>query len=179
MQEDVTTEIINFMTSSFYFSHHTVNLDTLQFLKKKAIPNRQVQLISFEEQTGQHLSYIFFLVRNDSQGWQVKGAVGSAENGYVDPEWSQRQPWASLDAGLADGFYAGGKVINNNIDISLARLVWNNGVVLEDSVEDNLVLFVTDKRLGRPDKFELYKRSGELAASHRWFGSFSIHEVPQ
>ena len=43
-------------------------------------------------------------------------------------------------------------------------------MVLEDTVDDDLVPFVIDQKVRVPVQVELYSRSGELVGKHSWFG---------
>ncbi|MBV9257743.1 MAG: hypothetical protein JO215_06970, partial [Ktedonobacteraceae bacterium] len=49
------------------------------------------------------------------------------------------------------------------------RLVASNGTVLEDTVQDAIVLFVTDARVELPLQAELYDREDRLVATHKVF----------
>src|SRR5258708_3525789 len=44
----------------------------------------------------------------------------------------------------------------------------SNGQVPEDTVDDGLVLFVTDEKVRVPIEVALYNRSGELVGQHSW-----------
>jgi hypothetical protein len=64
--------------------------------------------------------------------------------------------------------WAGGHVIDNGLDVARVRLTGSNGQVLEDTVDDGLVLFVTDQKVRVPVQIELYNRSGEVVGKHIW-----------
>jgi hypothetical protein len=55
-------------------------------------------------------------------------------------------PWVNL-AGSGRGglLWAGGRVLDNGLDVIHVHLIAANSIVLEDTVQDGLVLFMTDQ----------------------------------
>ena len=77
-------------------------------------------------------------------------------------------PWVNLAGGWnRDLFWAGGRVLDNGLDVVRVRLISENGIVLEDTVQDRLALFVSNKWVERPLKVELYDRSGKMVGTHQ------------
>jgi hypothetical protein len=62
-------------------------------------------------------------------------------------------------------FYAYGEVVDHGFDIVRVRLISPNGLMLEDTVQDGLVLFVSDQPIFTPLQAELYNRTGQLVSS--------------
>jgi len=58
-------------------------------------------------------------------------------------------------------------VSDNGLGVTLARLISNNGVVLEDTVENGMILFVTNQNVEMPVQVELYDGASKLVGSHR------------
>ncbi len=139
-----------------------VKVTTVRFLKERTIPGYQLHAVTFEDETGQHHYGDFFLGQDTTVTWHVSGA-GWGENVPV-----RNQPWANLGGG-GDGnvFYAGGYVSDNGLGVTLARLISNNGVVLEDTVENGMILFLTNQNVEMPVQVELYNGASELVGSHR------------
>jgi hypothetical protein len=57
----------------------------------------------------------------------------------------------------------------NGFEVARVRLTSRNGVVLEDTVDGGLVLFVTEAHVRVPVQVELYTSSGELVGTHSLF----------
>ncbi len=66
-----------------------------------------------------------------------------------------------------DLLWAAGRVLDNGLDVVRVRLISENGIVLEDTVQDGLVLFLSDQWVERPLQVELYDRSGKLVGAHQ------------
>jgi hypothetical protein len=80
-------------------------------------------------------------------------------------------PWVNLGGGGWPGqFYAGGEVLFQEQEVVRVRLRAANGTELEDSVEDGIVLFVTDHEVRMPVYAELFDGGGNLVSQHRAMG---------
>ena len=76
--------------------------------------------------------------------------------------------WANLAGGWKDNLlWAGGRVLDNGLNVVRVSLISNNGIALEDTVQDSLVLFVSDQWVQRPLRVELYDPSGNLVGTHQ------------
>lgn len=139
---------------------------TIRFLKERTIPGRQVHSVAFESlmdgrRSNEH--WTVEVMQDDTGAWRVcSSASGVGDIGPI-----RDHPWASLGGGgWPDEFHAGGRVIDNGLDIATVRLVAGNDVTLEDTVDNGLVLFITDQRVEPPIHAELYERSGLLVSRH-------------
>lgn len=141
--------------------------ETLQFGKTRSIPFGEIHAVTFETQTGQRLRFVCY-VRQDKVGeWQFVGGAGGGVNG--DPR--RGHPWVNLGGGgWPKQFYAGGQVLEHAGRVVRVRLRAANGTVLEDSVEDGMVLFLTDKEVHPPVYAELVDPSGQIVSQHRALG---------
>jgi hypothetical protein len=141
--------------------------ETIQFGKQRSITGKIVQLVTFEDMQGMKKNFTYYLVQDDEGMWKFAGGAGGSDDGG---KIVREYPWANLGGGgWPDNFYAGGHVIDNELDIARVRLVAKNGTVLEDNVQDGIVLFVTDARVELPLWAELYDREDKLVASHEVF----------
>jgi hypothetical protein len=78
-------------------------------------------------------------------------------------------PWVNLGGGgWPKQFYAGGQVLEHVG--AVVRLRAANGTVLEDTVEDGMVLFLTDAEVRLPVYAELVDPSGQIVSQHRAMG---------
>jgi len=142
--------------------------ETFQFGKQRSIPRRIVQHVFYENTQGMKMSCTCELMQNDDGEWQFGGYSGGSAGGRE--ALIREHPWANLGGGGWPGrFFAGGYVVNNGLDIARVRLIADNGTILEDTVDDGYVLFLTDEQVGIPLQAELYDQEGKLIASHSAF----------
>lgn len=146
---------------------------TITFLKERSIPQRQIHAVTFEDEAGHSWDYVC-VVAQDSQGrWRFEGGGGGSGNAICalsSPRPTRPQPRANLaGGGWGDRFWAGGWVHANGFEVARVHLTSRNGVVLEDTVDDGLVLFVTQAHVRVPVQVELYNRSRELVGTHSLF----------
>ena len=138
---------------------------TIRFLKERSIPGRQIHAVAFESlMDGRRFNALWTvqLIQDDSGNWQMRGGSGGGDDGPI-----REHPWANLGGGGSpDEFCMGGRVIDNGLAIARVRLVTGNGLTPEDSVDDGLVLFLTDQRVELPIHTELYDRPGVPVARH-------------
>lgn len=146
---------------------HDADPATIRFLKAQVIPGRQVHAVTFDSlMDGRRLAIRFtVLVVQDEEGvWHVRGGGGG---GAGDDGPIRNHPWANLGGGgWSDQFCMGGRVIANGLDIASVRQVTGNGLTMDDTVDDGLVLIVTDQRVELPIHAELYDRYGVLVSRH-------------
>lgn len=147
---------------------------TICFFQDRQRPGRQLHEVAFENETGQQEHWLC-CVREFTPGhWRFVGGGNVAE---VEHTPKRSHPWANLAGSLGkEVAWAGGRVLDNGLDVVLVRLTSENGVMLEDTVQNSLVLFVTDQWLERPLHVELYDRSGNLVGTHQ---AFSLRPSPQ
>ncbi len=138
---------------------------TVQFLQARSLPTRQLHVVAFENEEGQQEQWLQ-CVRQDLPGsWRN---AGGANIGKGEGMPKRDSPWVNLAGGWSsDLFWAGGRVLDNGLDVVRVRLISANGIVLEDLVQDGLVLFVSDRWVQRPLQVELYDRSGILVGTHQ------------
>jgi hypothetical protein len=138
--------------------------ETLEFLKARTSGRRMVQAISFVTTSGRKTRMICYLLQNVRGEWQFSGAAGGEgeQGGPV-----RNHPLVRLGGGgWPDYFFAGGNVIAQKDNIVRVRLIAGNGIAMEDSVDDGLVVFVTEERVTLPIRAELYDQEGTLVGSH-------------
>ncbi len=142
---------------------------SVKFLKERSIPHCQVHAVTFEDEAGQQWDCVCFVAQNAQGLWHFEMSGGGGSGGEIKRHPARDHPWANLaGGGWQDRFWAGGYVINNGLDVARVRLTGSNGQVLEDTVDDGLVLFVTDQKVRVPIEVALYNRSGELVGQHSW-----------
>jgi hypothetical protein len=80
---------------------------------------------------------------------------------------SPSSPRANLGGCGGHQFYAGGKVEHNGQEVARVRLLSANGIVLEDSVDNDIVLFLDDRYIDTPLQAQLYDHQGALVETHQ------------
>ncbi len=149
-----------------FFSTHgegtRVNVATVRFLKERTIPGHQVHAVTFEDETGQHYYSDFYLGQDTAGTWHVSGG------GWTREILVRSQPWINLGGGGDENnFSSAGYVSDHGLGVTLVRLISSNGVVLEDTVENGIVLFVTNQNVEMPVQVELYDATNNLVGSNR------------
>jgi len=141
-------------------------VETIRFLKERTIPLHYAALISFQDTNGQSWEFACFAVQEEQRHWYFKGG------GSISRQNNDLLPHANLAGGLAEGgFYAGGYIHGNGAAIVRAGLVFIDGFIFEDTVDDGRVLFVTDREdVFPPVRVLLYDSSDTLINSHIAFG---------
>jgi hypothetical protein len=89
-----------------------------------------------------------------------------AGGGGNDP--NRGRPWVNLAGwGWPAAFYGGGKVIGNGCETAnRVRLRFKNGVELEDTIDDGLVLFIADRAVNPPAAVDILDSAGLVIESH-------------
>jgi hypothetical protein len=140
---------------------------TLRFLKERTLPGRSVFITVFEDERQQQLHVTCYVEQDTHGNWHFRGAAGDGIMGG-SPGPVVEQAWANLGGGgMPDHFYAGGFVANHERNIVRVRLVCKNGTILEDLVENDMVLFLTDQHVDLPIVAELYDQMNNLIYSHK------------
>ena len=140
---------------------------TIRFLQDRKLPNCQLHEVSFENEAGQEEHWLCCVQETSPGHWLFVGGGNIAE---AEHSPKRSHPWANLAGSLGKEVgWTGGRVLDNGLDVVSVRLISENGVTLEDAVQNGLVLFVTDRWLERPLHVELYDRSGNLVGSHQAF----------
>ena len=141
--------------------------ETIQFLQAREHPHCQLHEVRFEDETGKQDHWLLCIRETTPGSWRF---AGGGNVGEVEHAPRRDSAWANLAGGWSkDLFWAGGRVLDNGLDVVRVRLTSQNGIQLEDTVQDGLALFVTDQWVKRPVQVELYDRTGKLVATHEQF----------
>ena len=144
---------------------------TIHFLQQRSLPHCQIHAVTFDNEEGQQ--HWLCVVRQDEQDrwfFQSGGPLGEA----IDSS-TRNSPWVNLAAGNnKNTFWAGGSVITHGLDIKRVHLISPNGEILEDTVQGNLVLFLSSQTFQWPLQVELYDAKEVVVGSH----TFPLHLSP-
>ena len=139
---------------------------TLRFLKERAIEGRQVHSVVFENEQGDEMHFTCYIEQNAQGNWQFRGAAGDGIVGH-NPGPVVERAWANLNGGgMPNHFYAGGFVADHGQGVTKVRLIAKCGTTIEDTVEDGMVLFLTDQPVDLPIEAELYDQDNKLVYTH-------------
>lgn len=141
--------------------------ETIRFLQAREHPHCQLHEVRFEDETGRQDSWLLCVRETTPGSWRFAGGGNVGEIGHAPVRASA---WANLAGGWnKELFWAGGRVLDNGLDVVRVRLTSKNGIQLEDTVQDGLALFVTDQWVERPVQVELYDRADTLVGTHEQF----------
>lgn len=139
--------------------------DTIHFGRMRQTATRQLHTVTFENTAGLRMRLYCCVRRANDGGWLFDGGAG----GSADGEPHRDQAWANLGGGgWPHSFYAAGRVLDDGGATAFVRLYTANGIVLEDSVDDeHIVLFLSDDEAHVPLEVELWSADGQLLARHQ------------
>ncbi len=141
-----------------------IDLSTVQFVKHRLLPQRQVHMVTYQRGSLGKVSYLYLLIQDTDSSWRI--AVETGGNVSPIPLEATGRPWANLAGG--SGTFGGvwGGLVTENAGIARVQLVDASGLVLEDSVDDNIVLFLTNQAPAKPLTARLYDALGNLVSTH-------------
>jgi hypothetical protein len=143
---------------------------TVQFRRTRAFPSCQLHSVTFGARDGSPCSFILRTWQDAGGTWAV-GPIG----GGGGPGPHRSSPWVNFAAQLgADSFAGGGEVIGDGAERAhRVRLTFADGIAVEDTVENGVVLFFTSPGGSCPARVEIFSDPGEALASYDEFGEFA------
>jgi hypothetical protein len=142
--------------------------DTVQFVKKKEAPPRQICYVTFATDRGWrgivHWGWTVLATQEEPGRWSAHGVAG----GSGDPP-VLGHPWANIGGNWGrQGFRAGGTVEDAGKGVARVRLTDADGRTFEDTVDDGVVLFLSDEPVAMPMRVDLLDASGRVVGSEEW-----------
>jgi hypothetical protein len=138
---------------------------TIRFLQERSLPDRQLHYVAFENEEGDQEHWLCCVLQEMPGHWRF---VGGANMSNVETMPRRAYAWANLAGGWNDKLlWAGGRVLDNGLNVVRVSLISDNGIVLEDTVQDGLVMFVSDQWVQGPLRVELYDASGNVVGTHQ------------
>ncbi len=134
--------------------------ESIHFGKARHTGHRSVYAVTFENQSGQGMRFVFAVRQDDTGAWHFGGGAGGSAEGSP----RRGHPWVNLGGGgWPTDFYAGGCVLEHSGAVTRVRLQTANGVTIEDTVDDeDTVLFLTEAEAQAPFVVELLDHTGRL-----------------
>lgn len=141
--------------------------NSVQVLKQRDLPGHRLYAVTFTTQDG-HAGFCACEVRQQEGGlWSVHGSAGGGR--HVHP---RAAPWVNLGGSpgqQSSGCYFGGFVESDPAgEIARVRLVSADGVILEDTLDEGVVLFLGERGVRLPLSTELYDQAGKLVVTASW-----------
>ncbi len=137
--------------------------ETIRFIKERSLPHRQLHFVICEDEQGMQWSFTCEVVQGKDGSWRLRGA-GAGGGGI--PRHSSPRIYIGGSGDDNNQFYAGGYVGHNGSTIARVQLVFANNIVLEDTVENDIVLFLDDRFIKFPIEARLYDAQGALLNTH-------------
>ena len=113
---------------------------TIHFAKTKVFPPCQLHQVSFVDWAGRSMNLLVRTWQDDDGEWRVAPCGGG---GGGHPRRSR--PWVNFAARFGpDAFTGGGRVVGEGAERArVVRLTFANAVVVEDTVEGGVVLYLS------------------------------------
>lgn len=134
---------------------------TIQFLKRSTLPHQQVHALSFEDEAGQGWDYFCEIAQNEQGYWQLLASASIVWGSMRRP--SHTFPWVHLVGGSGEnGLWIGGYVTDTALDAQRVRVITRDGLTLEDTVQNRLILFQITQQVEIPVQVEVYANTDRL-----------------
>lgn len=142
--------------------------ETLQLLKHRTLSYYQIHAMTYED-TGGYAWLRVCLLEQDEQGFWHDMA-GASVNREVIGQTTSTFPWLrTLGGRNPEVVWLGGYVTDNAPDAHRVRLILKDGQILEDTVQQRLVLFLTNQKFEQPVQIEVYNHAGKLIGTQTLF----------
>ncbi len=150
---------------------------TIHFLQQRSLPHSQIYAVTFDNKKGQQ-RWLCIVIQDEQGHWYLQSA---GPLGEAIASSTRNYPWVNLAAGNSNIFWAGGSVITRGFDVKRVRLISTKGEILEDTVQDNLVMFLSSQPLQWPLQVELHDAKEAVVGSHTFPlpHTFPLHFNPE
>jgi hypothetical protein len=141
------------------------DLASIRVLSEREAGDRCGVALTVKDATGERYLIIRQLNRDPgvTGGWLVGG--GSEGPDQILPD--KPDPYLSMSAFATGGcFFAGGRVQSTSADVARVRLVWDDGYVLDDELENGAVLFFGARESIDYATVEFLDSAGRLIGAH-------------
>lgn len=141
--------------------------DTIRLVKKRGAPQRQLWYVTCNADGGstgtEQWQWTVLVSHEDPDRWNVLAVAGGGGVGDLP---ARGFPWANLGGNWGDdGFRAGGTVEDAGKGVSRVRLTDAQGRTFEDTVDDGVVLFLSEEPVAMPMRVDLLDAAGRSVAT--------------
>lgn len=140
-------------------------LDSVHILNQRALPGRQLYGVTFTDTQGREIFCACEVRQQEGGMWSAQDSAGGGLSG---PRWeTPRANLGGSPGNEASGAYFGGPVQSDPAGkVARVRLISADGVILEDTVEEGVILFQAEGPVSLPLSAELYDQAGMLVTEH-------------
>jgi hypothetical protein len=144
---------------------------TIVFQRSRQLPSCRMHFVAFTNRQGLAVEWVIRTWQN-ADGLCVVAPIGGGSAGGAP---RRTTPWVNFAAGVGPvGFSAGGRVEGGGSEHAAhVRLIFKDGLTLDDRVENGIVLFFEPRRVGFPADVEILDRRQELLARSSEFDLFA------
>jgi hypothetical protein len=142
--------------------------ETFRVVKKRETSAGQLWYVAchMDEGRGQPRPWhwVVSVAKETPRRWKASGVTGGSGDFPA-----RRFPWANLGGSWGPrGLRAGGTVEDAGKGVARVTLIDAKGRVFEDTVDDGIVLFLSDEPVAMPMRVHLYDRQGGIVATDEW-----------
>ncbi|MBA2396131.1 MAG: hypothetical protein H0V70_25680 [Ktedonobacteraceae bacterium] len=138
---------------------HDFDMTTLQWMRSRRDPLYHLHYVLCQEKAGQWWRYIFFFERSSEKTPFTQLDMGGS---HFPSPYPDNRLIHLHHARLAERFYAHGEISEKLSHATKIRLVSPDGLMLEDTAHNGLVIFASRERPEYPFMLELYNDAGQL-----------------
>jgi hypothetical protein len=140
--------------------------NTVVFRKERDGTRTRLFNVSYSDTSGQAHVDIVGVTRQPDGSWLATGSAGGS--GYKP---ARDKPWVNFGGWWGpDVFCAGGDLVGSGAELARhVQLVFGDGTVIEDTVDDGLVLFLIERGVQPPATARILGANGDLLATHPAF----------
>ncbi len=143
---------------------------TIEFVKSKSFPTCQLHEVDYINHKGWAMHVLIKTWQEEEGTWKVHPCGGGA-----GPHPHRSQPWVNFTAGFGPkGFMGGGHVVGDGIENARSvRLTFANGIEIEDTVDNGVVLFFEPHRVVAPAEVAVIDGNGGALVTYMEFIDFA------
>ena len=143
---------------------------TIEFVKTRSFPSCELHSVSFVNHRG-------WTMHDLIKTWQEPGGARRVHvlGGGAGPHPHRTRPWVNFCAGFGpQDFSGGGHVVGDGAQTAASvRLSFADGIVIEDTVDNGVVLFFEPRAVVAPANVSVIGGDGATLASYVEFGDFA------
>ena len=143
---------------------------TIELVKTRSFPICELHSVSFVNHRGWTMHDLIKTWQEPEGAWRVHVLGGGA-----GPDPHRTRPWVNFCAGFgSQDFSGGGRVAGDGAEKAASvRLSFVDGIVLEDTVDNGVVLFFEPRAVVAPANVEVIDEGGATLASYVELGEFA------
>lgn len=139
---------------------------SVRFVKTRAFEGAELHYVAFRTTEGQLRTFLIRTVGDSRGGYDVQPIGGGGGSGPF-----RGYPWVNLAAQWdSSSFRAGGSITGQSADRArLVRMSFADGTIVEDTVDEDTVLFDAGRGVSFPAAVQVFDETGDLLVSYAEF----------